>query len=75
MSIIKNSFDDIPLGMCIFDENGRLRLCNRRMHYIAGILLNGSAFTLDDLRSALADPPSKVTELDDEIFGTSCHRI
>ena len=48
MSIIKNSFDNIPLGMCIFDENGRLRLCNRRMHYIAGILLNGSAFTLDD---------------------------
>ncbi len=67
MSIIKNSFDNIPLGMCIFDENGRLRLCNRRMHYIAGILLNGSAFTLDDLRSALADPPSKVTELDAEM--------
>lgn len=40
-SMIKESFDDLPSGLCFFNRNGLLKICNRKMYdlmiKIAGI--------------------------------------
>ena len=42
MNAIKESFDNLPMAVCIFDSLGLVRLMNRRMLWATAILL-GSA--------------------------------
>ena len=57
MNIIKESFDNLPIGICFFDSRGIIRLINKKMLSIGCILLDGGFQTLRELRSALQSLP------------------
>ena len=66
MRIIKESFDNLPIGICFFDSRGIIRLINKKMLSIGCILLDGGFQTLRELRSALQSLPESVRALDEK---------
>ncbi len=50
---IKEAFDHLPSGVCFFDQDGSLVLCNITMHNIAHSLLNHSLQYLGELEKAI----------------------
>ena len=66
MNIIKESFDNLPIGICFFDSRGLIRLINKQMLSIGCILLDGGFQTLRELRAALLSPPECVRVLDEK---------
>ena len=66
MNIIKESFDNLPIGICFFDSRGIIRLINKKMLSIGCILLDGGFQTLRELRAALLSPPECVRVLDEK---------
>lgn len=66
MNIIKESFDNLPIGICFFDSRGIIRLINKKMLSIGCILLDGGFQTLRELRSALQSLPENVRALDEK---------
>ena len=64
MDRIKESFDSLPIAACFFDENGVVRLVNRRMLAIANWLRKGGIQSLEEMQSALHSPPANVRCLD-----------
>lgn len=66
MNIIKESFDNLPIGICFFDSRGLIRLINRQMLSIGCVLLDGGFQTLWELRAALLSPPDCVRVLDEK---------
>lgn len=64
---IKEGSDNLPDGICFFDEYGTVRLINRRMMSIGMMLFGKEIQTLDELHSALSNPQSAVECLDREI--------
>ncbi len=66
MRIIKESFDNLPIGICFFDSRGIIRLINKKMLSIGCILLDGGFQTLRELRSALQSLPENVRALDEK---------
>ena len=64
---IKEGSDNLPDGICFFDEYGTVRLINRKMMSIGMMLFGKEIQTLDELRSALSCPQSGVECLDREI--------
>lgn len=64
MSIIKESFDNLPTGVCFFDSRGLIRLINKQMLAIGCVLLDGGFQSLWELRAALLSPPECVRVLD-----------
>ena len=66
MRIIKESFDNLPIGICFFDSRGIIRLINKKMLSIGCILIDGGFQTLRELRSALQSLPESVRALDEK---------
>lgn len=65
---IKEGIDNLPDGVCFFDEHGAVRLINRKMLSV-GIMLFGSEIqTLDELHAALLNPPAFVERLDEAVL-------
>ncbi len=64
---IKEGSDNLPDGICFFDEYGTVRLINKKMLSIGMMLFGKEIQTLDELHSALACPQSAVELLDREI--------
>lgn len=54
---IKQAVDDLPMGLCFADLFGRIVLCNCKMSDIAIMLLGSHPQTLNELESALLNPP------------------
>ena len=63
MNAIKESFDNLPTAVCIFDSRGLVRLMNRRMLTVTAALLGSGVQTLDELQYALAHPPEGIVPL------------
>ncbi|MDO4331664.1 MAG: hypothetical protein Q4C58_03140 [Eubacteriales bacterium] len=62
---IEEGIDNLPDGVCFFDARGAVRLINRKMLSV-GVLLFGSEIqTLDELHTALENPPDHVKRLDE----------
>ncbi len=64
---IKEGGDNLPDGICFFDEHGAVRLINRKMLSIGIMLFGNEIQTLDELHTALSDPPDIVECLDEAI--------
>lgn len=64
---IKEGSDNLPDGICFFDEYGTVRLINKKMMSIGMMLFGKEIQTLDELHSALSCPQSDVECLDREI--------
>lgn len=58
---IKESFDNLPSGICFFDSNGFLKLCNRTMHRISYDLSGHDVQYLGEFEETLKNPGSKCT--------------
>ena len=63
MNAIKESFDNLPMAVCIFDSRGLVRLMNRRMLAVTAALLGSGVQTLEELQYALAHPPAGIVPL------------
>ena len=63
MNVIKESFDNLPMAVCIFDQKGLVRLMNRRMLAVTAALLGSGVQTLEELQYALAHPPEGIVPL------------
>ena len=63
MNAIKESFDNLPTAVCIFDSRGLVRLMNRRMLAVTAALLGSGVQTLEELQYALAHPPAGIVPL------------
>lgn len=59
--------DNLPDGICFFDEYGTVRMINRKMMSIGVMLFGKEIQTLDELHGALSHPSSAVECLDGEI--------
>lgn len=64
---IKEGCDNLPDGICFFDEYGTVRLINKKMMSIGMMLFGKEIQTLDELHSAMDCPQSGVECLDQEI--------
>ncbi len=63
MDPIKESFDNLPVAVCFFDERGVVRLINRRMLNVSAALLGSGVQSLEELRRALDAPPGATERL------------
>ena len=52
-SSIKESFDNLPTGICFADSNGLIVLCNKRMHQLCYELMGKDLQHLSELERAL----------------------
>lgn len=62
---IKEATDNLPLGICFVDPNGRVILCNDRMRRLSFALSGHELQIVRDLTEALAKPAPDVTVLND----------
>ena len=60
MNAIKESFDNLPAAICIFDRRGLVRMMNRRMLAVGAMLLGSGIQALPELREVLQNPPKDV---------------
>ena len=58
---VKEAMDNLPSGVCYFDANGLMLLCNRRMYALAFDLTGRDLQMLAELREALEAPPPGAT--------------
>lgn len=64
---IKEGIDNMPDGVCFFDEHGAVRLINRKLLSLGMMLFGSEIQTLDELRAGLAHPPSGVERLNEAL--------
>lgn len=64
-SAVKESFDNLPSGICFANHNGIVILCNRQMHRLSHILLGQDLQNLGELRHGLEYPQPEVEILDE----------
>ena len=60
MNAIKESFDNLPAAICIFDRKGLVRMMNRQMLAVSAMLLGSGIQSLPELREVLQNPPGSV---------------
>ena len=58
-SSIRESFDNLPSGVCFFSRNGMLTLCNRAMYRLVFLLTGQDLQTAGDLDGALESPSDR----------------
>ena len=61
MKVIKESFDNLPAVVCIFNDKGLVRLMNHRMLMVGAMFFGSGVQTLGELQAALKQPPAGVT--------------
>ncbi len=68
-SSFKEAIDNLPSGICFFNKNGMLVLCNKVMHRLSFELTGRDLQTMSDLNSALHILPEQSSALrDGEVF-------
>lgn len=70
---VKEAFDNLPSGICFFDINGMLTLCNYQMHRLIFALTGRDLQSLADILNLLKNPPvadaqPAATQRDGDIF-------
>ncbi len=58
---IKEAFDNLPTGICFFDSNGFVKLCNKTMHKLSHDLSGHDVQYLREFEDTLKNPGSKCT--------------
>lgn len=56
-SSIKEAVDNLPSGVCFFDKNGFVVLCNRTMYRLAFAITGRDLQTFSELENALRNLP------------------
>ncbi|NLL63940.1 MAG: hypothetical protein GX241_06925 [Ruminococcaceae bacterium] len=62
---IKESFDNLPSGVCFADRHGIIVLCNRQMYRLSRVLLGTDLQHIFELRRALENPSKKIHRLNE----------
>ena len=62
---IKESFDQLPTGVCFFDRTGSIVLCNRRMYQLSRFLLDSDMQYLGEVQEALSAPARGIVRIPD----------
>lgn len=62
--IIKESFDNLPSGICFADRHGVIILCNHQMHRLCYQLMGSDLQHIFELRNALSNPKPGVSYID-----------
>lgn len=62
-NVIKESFDQLPSGVCFFDSAGGIVLCNRQMYRLSQYLFDSDMQYLGEVEKALSSPPEDVVRL------------
>ena len=62
---IKEATDNLPMGICFADPDGRIILCNNLMRRLSFVLCGHELQIAGDMESALAQPNPSVTIKDD----------
>ena len=62
---IKEATDELPMGICFADPNGRIILCNNRMRRLSFALCGHELQIKSDMENALSVPDRSVTVKDD----------
>ncbi|MGN0492358.1 MAG: ATP-binding protein, partial [Acutalibacteraceae bacterium] len=57
--------NDLPMGICFADPNGRIRLCNRKMQELANRLLGSYPQIISELTAAVRVPAQRAELLSD----------
>ena len=57
---IKESFDNLPSGICFADQNGLVILCNKQMYRLCYTLMSMDIQHISELLDALDDPQGSV---------------
>jgi signal transduction histidine kinase len=58
---IKESLDNLPAGICFFDSNGFLKLCNKKMHKLSFDLSGHDVQYLKEFEDMLKNPGNQCT--------------
>lgn len=61
---VKESFDNLPAGVCFADSVGIIVLCNRQMHRLCHVLMETDLQHIFELRDALHSPKGGVSFVD-----------
>lgn len=71
MNIIKESIDNLPMGVCFFGPYGMVKLINKKMLKLSFYLCQRDMQTLSEFQYALKNPPQSVEIIDRKanIFG------
>lgn len=62
---IKEAFDNLPSGICFFDKNGMVTLCNYQMHRLVFALTGRDLQSLPELQQFLDDSRNKIRKEND----------
>ena len=62
-NVIKESFDQLPSGVCFFNYKGDIVLCNRQMYRLSQYLFDSDMQHLREVEQALRFPPEGVVLL------------
>ena len=68
MLSIKESFDNLPSGICFANKKGIIVLCNRQMHRLCHTLLGTDLQNLFELQNGLKNPKDRVQTIDADAF-------
>lgn len=52
---VKEAFDNLPSGICFFDKNGMVKLCNYQMHRLVYLLAGKDLQCLEEMREILEE--------------------
>lgn len=76
-SAVKEALDNLPSGICFFNEKGLPILCNRTMHRLVFALTGRDLQLLSELTAALDRPPQSGVARDGDLYllpdGTAWH--
>lgn len=67
---IKESFDNLPCGICFIDKNGLIVLCNKQMYRLCHTLLGRDLQYISELQDAMNRPQNgvKTVSADTDVF-------
>ena len=67
---IKESFDNLPCGICFIDKNGLIVLCNKQMYRLCHTLLGRDLQYISELQDAMNHPQNgvKTVSADTDVF-------
>lgn len=67
---IKESFDNLPGGICFIDKNGLIVLCNKQMYRLCHTLLGRDLQYISELQDAMDHPKNgiKIVSADTHVF-------
>lgn len=62
---IYEATNNLPMGLCFADPNGRMILCNHKMRKLANRLMGGYPQMMEEMTTTLQNPPENICRLPD----------